>query len=188
LDVLRSVGISEEGAGPLYRCYYRRVLGFFLRKFRHPEPEDLTQKVFLNVFLRGPKCPADLPGFKAYLLKAARNAYLSAVSGRPEWPSLEDNPALVEERLLGAPSQEEEAIRRERAQKVKEALDRLSPGQRFCIMLYYEGWKANEIAGLRGRTEGAVKALLHQGLTRLRLLLEGDFNDFDVREDLNERG
>lgn len=184
LNILRARGDRDQGAGVLWRCLYRKILGFFLRVSRgSPESDDLTQNVFLNVFMRGSKCPEDLKGFEAYLLKAARNEYIGSMRKRIVQLSLEDNAGLPEEQLLAEPSQEEEAIRHQRAQKVKEAIDRLSPGQRFCIMLHYEGWKTKEIAGLRGRTEGAVKALLHQGLKRLRLFLEGDFDDFDVRED-----
>jgi RNA polymerase sigma-70 factor (ECF subfamily) len=184
LNILRAGGDRDQGAGVLWRCLYRKILGFFLRASRgSPESEDLTQNVFLNVFMRGSKCPADLQGFEAYLLRAARHEYISAVRKRLVLLSLEDNQGLAEEQLLAQPSQEEEAIRHQRAQKVKEVLDQLSPGQRFCLMLSYEGWKPKEIARLRGCAEGTVKALLQQGRVRLRLLLEGDFDDFDVRED-----
>jgi|tagenome__1003787_1003787.scaffolds.fasta_scaffold20973104_2 RNA polymerase sigma factor (sigma-70 family) len=191
LDALRSSRAFGDGAGSLYQCYYRRILGFFLRKLQgSPESEDLTQNVFLNVFSRGPKCPADLPGFEAYLGTAARNAYIDAVRRQPELRSLEDDPALAEERLSAPPSQEEEAILQERARKLQAALDQLSPGQRVCLLLRSQGRSLREIAGLRGCAEDTVKALLHQGRTRLRRLLKGDFADFDLREEgsPNERG
>ena|GEM_PF-367465 len=183
LTALRSSRVFAEGAVPLYRCYYRRILGFFLRR-GSPESEDLTQNVFLNVFRKGSGCPADLPGFEAYLLTAARNAYLDSLKPWPELRSFEDDPALAEERLLAPPSQEEEAIRRERNRKVQEALDRLSPGQRFCIMgLHLHGMSVKEIARRRGCAEGTVRALLQQARKRLRQLLPGTFDDFDLRED-----
>jgi RNA polymerase sigma-70 factor, ECF subfamily len=184
LDILRARGDRDQGAGVLWRCLYRQLLSWFLRYSRNsPESEDITQTAFLKVLQMGARCPADITGFKAYFRTVMKNTYIDILKRRRKWRSFEEEPTVAEECLLSPPSQEEEALRQERVQKVKEALDRLSPGQRFCIMLHYQGWKPKEIARLRGCKEGTVKALLHQGRSRLRLLLEGDFDDFDIREE-----
>lgn len=56
---------------------------------------------------------------------------------------------------------------------ILEALLRLSPKQRACVVLhYYGGYPAREIAALIGSTTGAVWVHLSNGRKQLRVLLE----------------
>ncbi len=65
----------------------------------------------------------------------------------------------------------------ESARDVVDALVRLSPRQRACVVLHhYAGYPVKEIATMLGSTNAAVKVHLSQGRKRLRALLseEGD--------------
>jgi RNA polymerase sigma factor (sigma-70 family) len=174
LDVLRAGGDPEQGYARLLRCFQKRILNVIRRTSRLLDFEGLTQETLMNVLGKGAACPAKLKEFEAYLFRAARNACISALRNRPQWLSLEDDPALVEERLAAPPSQEEEAIRRQESEKIRKALDQLSPGQRRCLMLTVQGHSRREIARLRRCDEETVKALLYQGRLRLRELLRED--------------
>ena len=56
--------------------------------------------------------------------------------------------------------------------RIREALCRLTPEQRQVVLLkYYEGWNNLEISKAIEKPVGAVKALQHRGLMRLRKLL-----------------
>ena len=59
--------------------------------------------------------------------------------------------------------------------KIREVLWRLTPDQRQVILLkYYENWNNIEVARAIGKPVGAVKALQHRGLTRLRSFLKNE--------------
>ena len=176
LDILRSSGNVDEGLGLLWRCLRPQLLGFFRRHVRgSPEPDDLTQEVLLRVLGKGPTCPKDVAGLKKYLFKAARNAFIDHVEEQSRRWSLEVDLDRAQEEFSPEPSPEEQAHLEQWAQVFREALGQLSPGQHFCLKLYYyDGLNPAEIARLRGCSEGTVKALLDQGRKRLRALLKRD--------------
>ncbi len=72
---------------------------------------------------------------------------------------------------LAAPdtSPSERYIRSERFDKLAQGLATLPDAQRIVVeMRYLQGAKVSEIAKAIERTEGAVAALLHRGVTALR--------------------
>jgi len=57
-------------------------------------------------------------------------------------------------------------------QKVRKALQLLTPEQRQVVMLrYYEGWELEEVALSLNKDVGAVKALQHRAVEALRRVL-----------------
>ncbi|RME36783.1 MAG: sigma-70 family RNA polymerase sigma factor [Thermoflexia bacterium] len=80
--------------------------------------------------------------------------------------------------LVAADDPALEAEMRLRQQAVREALFRLTPDQRQVILLrYVEGWGLEEVARALQKPVGAVKALQHRAVARLRRLLN------DIRMD-----
>ena len=66
----------------------------------------------------------------------------------------------------------------ESARDVVDALARLSPRQRACVVLHhYAGYPVKEIATMLGSTNAAVKVHLSQGRKRLRVLLSEEDDD-----------
>jgi RNA polymerase sigma-70 factor (ECF subfamily) len=66
----------------------------------------------------------------------------------------------------------------EPARDVVDALARLSPRQRACVVLHhYAGYPVKEIATMIGSTNAAVKVHLSQGRKRLRTLLDEEHDD-----------
>ncbi|MGZ4131426.1 MAG: RNA polymerase sigma factor [Actinomycetota bacterium] len=66
----------------------------------------------------------------------------------------------------------------EPARDVVDALARLSPRQRSCVVLHhYAGYPVKEIATMLGSTTAAVKVHLSQGRKRLRALLIEEEDD-----------
>jgi RNA polymerase sigma-70 factor (ECF subfamily) len=64
------------------------------------------------------------------------------------------------------------AVQTSELQRVRSALELLTPEQRQVVMLkYLEGWNNDEIARAMQKPVGAVKALQHRGLAALRRLL-----------------
>jgi RNA polymerase sigma-70 factor (ECF subfamily) len=63
--------------------------------------------------------------------------------------------------------------KRQQQQQLRQAMGRLTAEQQRVILLRFgEGFKLAEVAGLMGKSEGAVKTLQHRAVRRLRKLLE----------------
>lgn len=71
-----------------------------------------------------------------------------------------------------SPGPEEEALRRERALRLWEAVDALEePDRTLFLRHYYEGDRVRDIARDLGMGTAAAKTRLHRGRKRLRVLL-----------------
>lgn len=75
---------------------------------------------------------------------------------------------------MAAPERTEaEVLRREQAQSIHEALDRLPAEQRQVIELaYFSGFTHTEIASLLELPVGTVKGRMRLGLNKVRILLD----------------
>jgi RNA polymerase sigma-70 factor (ECF subfamily) len=83
--------------------------------------------------------------------------------------------ALAGWMMASTPSPSEEALRRERLEQLKSALDALAPRHReILVMRHLEHLKIESIAELLEITPGAVKARLLRALLKLRNLIDPD--------------
>jgi RNA polymerase sigma-70 factor (ECF subfamily) len=86
----------------------------------------------------------------------------------------EDSALVLADRLIATTSSpSRNLIRAELRQKMREALDRLSPNDREILVLrHLEGMRIAEIAAVLGISEGAVKVRQTRALVRLRAVLD----------------
>jgi RNA polymerase sigma-70 factor (sigma-E family) len=94
----------------------------------------------------------------AWVHRVATNLALSRLRRRRSRPVVEDLPApeptVLDDELLGA-------------------VRSLSPAQRSVIALrFYLDWSVDDVAEALGKKPGTVRALTHQGMERLRSLLQ----------------
>ncbi len=152
--------IYDRYAPGLYR-YAAHLLG------DAHEAEECVAEVFARflVALRQGKGPRR--HLRAYLYRMAHNWIYDRFRERPTvplddlWPppAATDNPA-------------EHATRQWRAERLRRALRQLPPRQALVVSLrFLEGFSLEEVAAALGVRVGAVKALQHRGLTKLRQLL-----------------
>lgn len=125
--------------------------------------DDLAQEAFVQAWRKLRRLEA--PGaFGGWLRQIALNVWLAHARRRKL--TLE---ALADDQPHGdgaASSQPEAGIDLERA------LDRLSSGERLCVVLSYaEGMSHAEIARAVGLPLGTVKSHVARGMTKLRVLL-----------------
>src|SRR5215813_957369 len=95
-------------------------------------------------------------------------------------PALPDESALeLAGRLATAgASPSEQALRQERCQRVREALDRLPERDREVLALrYLEQLSTREVAAVLGLSEGAVKTRHTRALQKLHALLAGEHEE-----------
>lgn len=122
------------------------------------EAEDAVQDAFVTYL---EKAPDDLENPAAWLMRVLVNGCKSRLRlhRRRELPLLD---------TLPAPSPEE--------RMELEELASLPPEDRAAIHLfYYEGYSTAEIAHMTGQRPGTVRSRLSRARSRLKRLLEGEF-------------
>lgn len=149
--------------GDIYLRYHDRIHAYVYSRTHDQEvAADITADTFVLALEGiGTFEWRNVP-FGAWLFRIAANQ----VAGhyRRSRPHLDLN-----ERMVGDTGPEEEAMRHSDAEDVRIALTWLKTDQQRAMELrYHQGMRAREIAAEMGRTETAVKLLLHRGMLTLR--------------------
>lgn len=169
----------ETACWELVRRYQRLIYAIIHRIVgTHERAEDLTQETFAKTFNVLHRYSPDRP-FAPWIAKIARNTALDYVRHRPL--DSVSSPYAVTPGKIGAsviwgptptdtPSPDPE--KRQRAQAVEQALARLRPEHRACIMLHIlEQRTYGEIASILDLPLGTVATYIHRGRKRLRQML-----------------
>jgi RNA polymerase sigma-70 factor, ECF subfamily len=145
----------------VYELHVDRVYRFVYRKVRDRAiAEDITSDVFLRA-LQAIGRYQDRGQMLAWLLQIARRAVIDHYRARPT----ENIDALD----LGAGGFEERVLRRVEVRRIGELIDRLPALQREAMVLYFrDDMSHRAIATAMRRSEGAVRILVHRGVTAIR--------------------
>lgn len=159
--------------GPLYELYVDRIYRFAYRRVgTHHEAEDITAQTFQQALQALPAYEWRGLPFGAWLFRIAGNIInrRGRTSGREVavedvtvfsgYEETDDDPADL-------------AWRSEEAGELAEKITRLPPDQqRVLVLKFSHGMKNREIGDLMGRSEGAIKQLVHRALVSLRASME----------------
>lgn len=154
----------------LYDRYGRLVYSLILRVVRNAAAaEDLTQETFLRVWNRGHAFDAARGSLGPWIVTVARNRaidYVRSADGRMAARSLEldqlEHPGHFTDL-------EEGVLSIDRARRLKEAFEKLTPNQKTVIELaYYEGLSQSEMAARMQQPLGTVKTWVRSALKTLR--------------------
>jgi RNA polymerase sigma-70 factor (ECF subfamily) len=175
LDLDRSL-VDAARADParfdaLYRKYVAQVYSYAVYELHdHHEAEDATERTFLSALAGLPQFeerarPADgedASTFRIWLFRIARNV---VAERRRRWRRRPEEPL---DAVLEAPDPtdvERVVVDRESAVAAWRAVDRLSGDRRRAVILrFVHEMSTPEIAAILGRSEGAVRVLIHRGL------------------------
>ncbi|MBA2719645.1 MAG: sigma-70 family RNA polymerase sigma factor [Chloroflexi bacterium] len=155
----------------LYRRYLAQVYSYaFYELGDHHEAEDATERTFVAALTNLGRFqerarPADGDGastFRVWLFQIARNAVANQRRGRRRHPQVPiEAAALVADPL----DLEGGASARDEAAAAWLAIGRLPADRRRALVLrFVEEMSTAEIAGILGRSEGAVRVLIHRAL------------------------
>ena len=158
----------------LYRKYLAQVYSFAYYELRdHHEAEDATERTFMAALANLRRFeerarPADGDGastFRVWLFQIARNAVAErrrTLRRRPE-------ATLDAAAAIAAPIDiEGDAAVHDDAAAAWRAVDRLPGDRRRALVLrFVDEMSTAEIAGVLGRSEGAVRVLIHRALRSL---------------------
>jgi RNA polymerase sigma-70 factor (ECF subfamily) len=155
----------------LYRRYLAQVYSYaYYELGDHHAAEDATERVFLAAlanlhrFQERAK-PADGDGastFRVWLFRIARNI----VSNERRTARRRPTESIDETTVIADPlNVEESVVRREEAGAAMQAVGRLAGDRRRALILrFVDEMSTAEIAGVLGRSEGAVRVLIHRAL------------------------
>ncbi len=159
--------------GPLYELYVDRIYRFAYRRVgTHHEAEDITAQTFQQALQALPAYEWRGLPFGAWLFRIAGNIInrRGRTSGREVavedvtvfsgYEETDDDPADL-------------AWRSEEASELADKIKQLPPDQqRVLVLKFSHGMKNREIGDLMGRSEGAIKQLVHRALVSLRASME----------------
>ncbi len=173
-DLATLVAHARTGSPEAFAGLYERLAGQvagYLRSRGVPDVEDATSEVFLAVFTGLERFEGDGEMFRAWVFTIAHRRSVDRWRRAGRGPALEPlddaPPTLV-------PSAEDAALASLGDDRVRELLDVLSPDQRDVLLLrVVADLSLEQVAGVLGKREGAVKALQHRALERLRRHLGG---------------
>jgi len=152
--------------GALYDRHFQQIYRFVYSRVREQAAaEDVTSEVFIKALKAMPRYQDTGRPFAAWLYQIAVNAVADRYRTlRPSQP-LEDFHDLS----VGGPAIEEQAAMRDEIRRIWSIVEELPAQQRTALVLkFQEDMKIEDIAVAMGKTPGAVKLLIHRGVTRLR--------------------
>jgi RNA polymerase sigma-70 factor (ECF subfamily) len=170
---------------PLYRKYVAQVYSYALYELGdHHSAEDATERTFLRALAglprfeerAAPDAGPDASTFRVWLFRIARNVVANERRVRRRRPEASLDVALGAGLVVADPSDLEAAsITRDDAAAALRAVRRLPDDRRRALLLrIVEEMSPSEIAGVLGRSEGAVRVLVHRALRAVARDLGGE--------------
>jgi RNA polymerase sigma-70 factor (ECF subfamily) len=159
---------SSSAFGTLYDRHVRRIYSYiYYRVGQKAEAEDLTERVFVQALENLPRYEYRGAPFSAWLFRIAHNlvANWHRDTGRRPQAPLEEAGDRQTERADPSAG----ALDAEEQRELRAAVARLPADRQLLLQMKFVEERSNaDIAAQMGRTEGAVKALLHRTLVALR--------------------
>jgi len=167
----RALSGSEQAARALVGRHQRPVFNLIVRMVRDPAlAEDLAQETFVKVFTRLASYDAGYK-FASWILKIAHNTTIDHLrQARPRTASLDSADDSTEAGPYDSTTPSPLALveRKELADVLDTAIDRLRPEYRQVVILrYQEELSYEEIAGTLALPLGTVKSYLHRARSEL---------------------
>ncbi len=165
----------EEALSDLYDRYGRLVFSLAIRSIENSATaEEIVQDVFVQVWKKADTYDASIASVATWLASIARHRIIDELRRARAHPERNGVDLLeISEREDFASTRPEEDTELLWQQKqVREALKKLSPGEREALALaYFKGYSQTEIARLLGIPLGTIKTRIRSSMNKLRIVL-----------------
>jgi len=168
--VERAIDGDANAFGRLYDMHVDRVYRHvYYRVGNITDAEDLTQEVFIRAWKAIHRYKKTASPFLAWLIKISSNLIIDFYRSKKA-ETFQDLDVFVgksdsEPEYLAEMHFDQQQIRRA-------ILELPSDQQQVVLMRFIEGFSYSEIASSLGKSEGAVRVILHRSLKSLRKILE----------------
>jgi RNA polymerase sigma-70 factor (ECF subfamily) len=167
LLVERAQSGDREALEDLYLLHFDRIYSYLhLSVGNRHDAEDLTTQTFLRMLEAIGRFRWQAVPFSAWLFRIAHNLAMDHFRSRRRLQTEEEVPELPGSEESSA---EDQALDSLGHAGMLELIERLSSEQRQVLTLkFLFGFANAEVAGILGKTEGAVKSLQHRALASLQ--------------------
>jgi RNA polymerase sigma-70 factor (ECF subfamily) len=179
-DLVEAARRDPAAFDALYRRYLAQVYSFaYYELGDHHAAEDASERTFLAALdglarFEERARPSDGDGastFRVWLFQIARNAISSQRRTLRRRPTV---PLEAAATVTGPVDVEADVLARDEAAAAWRAVERLPADRRRALVLrFVDEMTTAEIAGILGRSEGAVRVLIHRGLRSVARDLRG---------------
>ncbi len=160
--------------GELYELHFQRMYRFVYSRVQdRAVAEDVTSEVFMKALRSIGRYQDTGRPFTAWLYQIAVNAVADRYRGQRPTEDIDE-----QYQLSDGSSLEETAAHRDELRRIWRLIEDLPDQQRTALVLkFQEDLKIEDIAVVMGKSPGAVKLLVHRGVTRLRQHAAQDLGD-----------
>jgi RNA polymerase sigma-70 factor (ECF subfamily) len=169
VDLVERARSDGEAFGELYERYAPLIYRFVHNRMRDPElAEDLTSDVFYKALRAIDRYQQTGRPFRAWLYQIAVHTMADHLRRRRTVLDLEAAGDQQDRR----PPVEEQVVQRTEIDRIWAAVAMLNDAQRTAISLKLgQDLRTADVAALMGRSEAAVKLLVHRGVASVRVRL-----------------
>jgi RNA polymerase sigma factor (sigma-70 family) len=152
--------------GALYDRHFQQIYRFVYSRVREQTAaEDVTSEVFMKALKAMPRYQDTGRPFAAWLYQIAVNAIADRYRAQRPAQPLDDFHDLS----VAGPALEDLAVHRDEIRRIWTLVEGLPIQQRTALVLkFQEDMKIEDIAVAMGKSAGAVKLLIHRGVSKLR--------------------
>ncbi|MFC1950693.1 RNA polymerase sigma factor, partial [Chloroflexota bacterium] len=143
----------------VYRHIYYRVSNT-------ADAEDLTQQVFIKAWQAIGRYKKTASPFLAWLIKISHNLVIDLYRSKKSEAYIDFDIVATEPETNPAHLAETQFNR----QEIRQAINK----QQVILMRFVEDFSYTEIAAALGKSEGAIRVILHRGLAKLKTILGKD--------------
>ena len=167
---------EKEALEAFYDRYGGRVFSLARYMLREESlAEEVTQDVFLNLWLKASSFNPQRGSPKAWFMSVAHHRVIDVLKSRKRSAQTTDQVPheLLDLHPSTRESTEQEAHRNLAREEILNVMGSLPPEQSEVILLaYFEGYSQSEIAGKLGQPLGTVKTRVRLGMQKLRAALK----------------
>ena len=178
-DLLQRIANQDRDAlDLLYTRYVTPVYSMALHMLKQPPlAEEVTQDVFLNIWLKAASFNAERGQPKSWIMSVAHHRVVDVIRSRRRTATMTDPEGYetLERIPSGSPSVESQVQQSLDRERIMGALATLPDNQRQVIfMAYFEGYSQSEMAEFLSEPLGTIKTRVRLAMQKLRAALQED--------------